>query len=187
MKWLLSFTLGAGLLSCGCSSSTILSDTPQPTYWFSTNTSYRAFLDECRGESVRFLFRDGRSQDGVLLEATPYSMVWLGEDDSIVYCQPTDKIACVSGGHPLFSVIMSSATGVIFIGAIGMMVSLSTGESGGAHPVSPTWWPACAFGAGGAVVGYLVGRANRWHEYQVQRDSIQPGHGAGSRRSGAVP
>jgi len=166
---------GVMTLLSGCTTSSMLSDAPRAYPWLPPRTPYRELVDNCRGDIVEINFRDGLTVEGTILGATADSVQWLMASGVHIRTSATRDIVSIRHGSHLIPAIAGTLVGAVFLTyAIGLPISMSSAESGGAHPVAGPDWPFYFFGAAGGVCGFFVGDGySTWHEYIVPTDSVQ--------------
>jgi len=159
----------AGVLVSGCSSTSILSDVPQTDSRLPPRTSYGEFLDDYRGAPLSFVFRDGRTADGILVDASPDSMVWTAAGSQSASRCSTRQLALVkSGPHLVPTVVGMTVCGFCFFGLGGFI----PGDGGGAGPHN--YLPNACAGIAGLALGYVVGRKiSEGPDFIVEGDSLR--------------
>lgn len=165
---------------CGCTTSSVLSDSEQEYPWLPAHTSYNRLIDQCAGTRVALALRDGKVREGFLVRATRDSVWWCAEQNLDPAGCATADLARISEPHHLFPEMVGAVCGTCFGAAVGFGAALPQAQSGGAHPVSPPDGPIYVGAAAGAVAGYFVGRGfSTWHEYEIDTLAVRHARATG--------
>ena len=159
------------LVLCGCSPSSILSDVSQHEYWLPSRTSFGEFAHDYKGETLRFVFRDGRVVNGVLLNASRDSMVWMPTDSpAIAHCR-TQGLAYIKHASNVVPTVACLTVCVFFFDAM-VWAGAQTDASHG-NPRN-LFVPLLVGGCTGALLGYGVGQSTYvGPEFIVEPDSLR--------------
>jgi len=164
-----------GSLSCfiGCSWSSVITDIHRESAREPPYTSYRELMRDCQDEIVTIVMRDGRRQEGILLQASPDSIGWLGRSDSVPQCSPSYDILRIERTSHLIPSLLTVPICLTAFGIYGAVIGRSGGggktESEGAPALQVITWSAL-----GTAFGVLIGRAfNFTYAYEVTPLSLR--------------
>lgn len=124
----LKYTLFLILYGCG---SSILSDSPRDQYWPPITTAFQEFQNDTRDETLTIVLLDSQRFQGVLIKASPDSIVWSNGASSIRLSYPIHQVDRIE--RTSYTIPMIIATSIFcFVGAL--IGEIGGSESGGAHP-----------------------------------------------------
>jgi len=167
---------------CGCTGSVILTEDEEYA-WPTAHVSYNHLVDQCDGERVTLLFRNGSAREGFLVRASRDSIFWWAAPGLDTRGCATGDLACINVPTHVIPEIACTVGGTCVGVVIGGLIAIPQGESGGAHPVSPPVWPVIAGGATGGALGFFAGRdLSIERTYMIDTVSLRHRRAAGGTR-----
>ena len=158
-----------GIFHLGCSSSYIVSTSPQDEH-----ISFSKFNAILENEKVTIVFQDDSRVDGRGILATPDSTSWLNPTTGIQTAAPTQKVKKIILTNRGLGTLEGMGIGVLAGGVVGLLTAVVTGPHPGEDGFTYAVYPILGGGVGliaGPIYGVIKGHT---YEYEFESLSNKP-------------